>query len=99
MTYEEKISDAFIRAIMEAGLQTQPDGSQAVVIDSGAVTSVCLSTIALVIHTSQEAATPSKTRALCDDLARQLQRKIVRTQNDKSLAAVNITTATVGTAH
>lgn len=74
--YQQRFSSELIRTIMTVSLIEQPGQPRACFIRSGEIIDSMLLMIAVLSATSVETATPAKTRALCDELARKLQRRI-----------------------
>jgi hypothetical protein len=74
--YRDKLRDGFMTTVIEASIVDNSDGTRTAAIISGDVVDELLNVMALLIHSSVDCATPSKTRATCDVLARKLQRRV-----------------------
>jgi signal recognition particle receptor subunit beta len=78
--YQARFTEALMEAIMTVSIVEEPGQPRAAFVRSGEVIDSMLSMIALLSSTSLETKTPAKTRALCDQLARKLQRLIATAQ-------------------
>ena len=74
--YQDRFSDELMRTIMRVSIVDQPGQPRTAMLRSYELVDSMLSMIAVLSATSTETASPSKTRALCDELARKLQRRI-----------------------
>lgn len=68
--------DELLRAIIAVSVVDEPGQPRTAFVRSFEVIDSMLSMIAILSATSVETATPAKTRALCDQIARKLQRRI-----------------------
>ncbi|MCG7348198.1 hypothetical protein [Sphingomonas sp. ACRSK] len=82
--YQARFTEALMQAIMTVSIVDEPGQPRAAFVRSGEVIDAMLSMIALLSSTSVETKTPAKTRALCDKLARKLQRLIAAAQRSPS---------------
>src|SRR5687768_4592888 len=71
--YQAKIEAAFFQAIIDVG--KIPGGNVTAVL-SGEVAMACLNVTALVIASSKLTSSATKTREFCDQVAKQLRKKI-----------------------
>lgn len=76
LAYQARFTDELLRAIMDASIVDQPGQARAAIVRSYEVVDSMLSMIAILSATSTETETPAKTRALCDQIARKLQKRI-----------------------
>lgn len=74
--YQDRFTEELIRIIMTVSIVDQPGQPRAAFVRSYEIIDSMLSMIAVLSATSVETASPSKTRALCDHIARKLQKRI-----------------------
>jgi hypothetical protein len=82
--YQARFTEALMEAIMTVSIVDEPGQPRTAFVRSGEVIDSMLSMIALLSSTSVETRTPAKTRAVCDQLARKLQRLIAGAQRSPS---------------
>ncbi len=78
--YRERIMSSVTEAIIVNSI-TEVEGVKTSMVMSGEVIDVMLTTIAAFAAGSEACDTPVKTRKLCDDFARKLQRRISAAQH------------------
>jgi hypothetical protein len=95
MSYEADLQTAVIAAIFDNALKHGDNGTA--ILDSGIIANVLVESIAFVVHTSSEVETPAKTRATCDRIARELQRKIAAIKASDIADRIGLQTMRIGT--
>lgn len=71
--YADKFRAGLSMLIFAAGFDEE---NRTAVTMSGEATEEIITFLALILHSSDECSSPTKTRALCDQIARKLQRRI-----------------------
>lgn len=81
--YQERFAEGLLDLIIKSSI-VEVDGQRIGMIRGAEVIDTMLSTIAVLSAGSAETASASKTRRLCDEIARKLQRRIGEAQRQPS---------------
>jgi hypothetical protein len=80
--YQERFTEGLMTLIIQTSIIEQPDQPRTAMIRAYELIDSMLSMIAVLSATSAETSSPTRTRALCDEMARKLR---IRTNEAKLL--------------
>lgn len=79
--FQDRFTNGLIKLMIESAMVEGDDGQRTAMIPAGEVIDTMLTTMAMLLSTSEATASPTKTRATVDDLARRLRMRIGEAKN------------------
>lgn len=81
--YQERFTNGLLKVMIETSIVESDDGQRTSIIRSAEVIDAMVTLAAMLLSTSEATASPTKTRATADEIARKLRRRIAEAKNSR----------------